>query len=217
MSPPNLYIALKCHIYTNDICHNSKSGIIITDVADHFGIFHLVQLKQNQSKTTDKIKKRLFTDTNISKFKQLLEETNFDQIMEINCPNEAFDKFMFLYMGAFEIVFPIKKMKTNKKYIKRDPWVTSSLLTSSRTKAKLLNKKLKNPNDANIQSYKIFIKIYNRIRRTLKINYYKQMLDENKYNSKKTWSILKQAIGKSNDKSSFPQSFKIDNINITDR
>ena len=93
----------------------------------------------------------------------------------------------------------------------------STMLTSSRTKAKLLNKKLKNPNDANIQSYKIFIKIYNRIRRTLKINYYKQMLDENKYNSKKTWSILKQAIGKSNDKSSFPQSFKIDNINITDR
>ena len=66
------------HIYTNDICHNSKSGIIITDVADHFGIFHIVQLKQKQSKTTDKIKKRLFTDTHISKFKQLLEETNFD-------------------------------------------------------------------------------------------------------------------------------------------
>ena len=91
------------HIYTNDICHNSKSGIIITDVADHFGIFHIVQLKQKQSKTTDKIKKSLFTDTNISKFKQLLEKTNFDQIMEINCPNETFDKFMFLYMGAFEI------------------------------------------------------------------------------------------------------------------
>ena len=105
--------------------------------------FILYNLKQKQSKTTDKIKKRLFMDTNISKFKQLLEETNFDQIMEINCPNEAFDKFMFLYMGAFEIAFPIKEMKTNKKYIKRDPWVTSGLLTSSRTKAKLLKKNLK--------------------------------------------------------------------------
>ena len=88
------------HIYTNYISNNTKSGIIITDVADHFGIFHIVQHKQKQSKTTDKIKKRLFTDTNISKLKQLLEETNFDQIVEINCPNEAFDKFMFFIHGC---------------------------------------------------------------------------------------------------------------------
>ena len=58
--------------------------------------------------------------------------------MEINCSNEAFDNFMILYMGAFEIAFPIKVMKTNKIYIKHDPSrVTSGLLTSSTTK--LLN------------------------------------------------------------------------------
>ena len=61
-------------LYTNDVSHNSKSGIIITDVADHFGTFHIVQHKRKQTKTTDKIKKRLFTDTNISKFNQLLEK-----------------------------------------------------------------------------------------------------------------------------------------------
>ena len=56
-------------------------------------------------------------DTNISKFNQLLEETDFDQIIEIHCPNEAFDKFMFLYMGAFEIAFPIKELKQTRNIL----------------------------------------------------------------------------------------------------
>ena len=31
------------HIYTNDISRSYKSGIIITDIADHFGIFTIIQ------------------------------------------------------------------------------------------------------------------------------------------------------------------------------
>jgi len=30
------------HIYTNNASLNSKSGIIVTDVADHSGTFHVV-------------------------------------------------------------------------------------------------------------------------------------------------------------------------------
>ena len=204
------------HIYTNNILHKSTSGIIITDVADHFGIFHIVTQKRTQSKITERTK-RAYTDTNISKFKHYLEQTNFEQIFDINCTEKAFDTFMTLYMEAFEKAFPETSIKINKKFIKRDPWVTNGLLTSSRTKAKMLHKKLKIPNDRNIQSYKIFVRIYNKLKRTLKINYFSQILDANKSNSKKTWSILKQAIGKNNDKSSFPQSFSIDNENISDK
>jgi len=43
------------------------------------------------------------------------------------------------------------------------------------------------------------------------------MLNENKFNMKKTWTILKQAIGKSNDKSSFLHSFCMNSQNITER
>ena len=34
---------------------------------------------------------------------------------------------------------------------------------------------------------------------------------------KKTWSILREVIGKKNDKSSFPQEFNIDNEIVTNR
>ena len=46
------------HIYSNDICSNSTSGIVLTDVADHFGIFHCIQSKQTCAKNTH-IKKKI--------------------------------------------------------------------------------------------------------------------------------------------------------------
>ena len=45
----------------------------------------------------------------------------------------------------------------------------------------------------------------------MKSTYFKNILDINKHDIKKTWQILKSAIGKQNDKSCFPQSFCIDN------
>ena len=36
------------HIYTNNITNPSHSGIIITDVADHFGVFHINNSKSSQ-------------------------------------------------------------------------------------------------------------------------------------------------------------------------
>jgi hypothetical protein len=51
----------------------------------------------------------------------------------------------------------------------------------------------------------------------MKIQYYNTLLEENKYNIKKSWSILKVAIGKRNDKSSLPEEFKINNNSVTDR
>ena len=42
------------HIYTNDIAHPTSSGIIITDVADHFGVFHIIKNKSTPTNDPDK-------------------------------------------------------------------------------------------------------------------------------------------------------------------
>ena len=50
----------------------------------------------------------------------------------------------------------------------------------------------------------------------MKLAYFKNMLEQNKNNMKNTWDTLKKAIGKVNNKTSFPQSFIIENNHITD-
>ena len=63
--------------------------------------------------------------------------------MLFQTPNEAYTEFIRKY-----------KIKINKKYIKREPWVTPGLLTSSRTREKLLSKKLHKPTQYNIYRFK---------------------------------------------------------------
>ena len=43
----------------------------------------------------------------------------------------------------------------------------------------------------------------------MKISYFHNAFDENKHDIKKTWSIMRQAIGKINNKYSYPPSFMI--------
>ena len=205
------------HIYTNNILCTSTSGIIINDVADHFDTFHIANNKPNHTNSNTQRPTRKLTNNNISKFREYLGSTNFDTIMEIDFPNEAYNRFMELYKNIFDKAFPVTITKRNKKYIKREPWVTKGFLTSSRTKAKLLKTKLKSPSDLNIQRYKTFIQVYNKVKKNLKISYYKNVLEKNKSSMKNTWSILKQAIGKQNKKSNIPQTLKVNNKNMSDK
>ena len=90
--------------------------------------------------------------------------------------------------------------------------MTEGLLTSSRTKSKLLKLKLNHPTEANLQKYRNFINQYNKLKKKLKTKYFHDKIENNKFNIKNTWNILKSIIGKENDKSNLPQSFTINNI-----
>jgi len=71
---------------------------------------------------------------------------------------------------AFEPAFLFKSIKQNRKCITREPWVTANHLVSSRSKFKLFKNKLKNPSSYNIERYKTYINIYNKLKRKIKID-----------------------------------------------
>jgi len=121
-----------------------------------------------------------------------------------------------LYSTLFNESFPLRD-STSSRFMKREPWFTNGLLTSSRTKAKLFAKKVHKPTNENIQKYKNFNNTYNALKRKMKTIYYRTALEENKHDSKKCWTILKQAIGKMSNKSSFSREFLINNISVSDK
>ena len=71
------------------------------------------------------------------------------------------------------------------------------------------------PTDENIKCFKNYLNLFNNAKRELKRNYHSHLLELNKNNMKNAWSVLKQAIGKQNDKSNWPQTYKIDNKYIS--
>ena len=204
------------HILTNDIAVRSSSGIIINDVADHFAVFHV-------SASVSKIAKqrvqhfRSFSNDNIAKFRSELNRIDFSPILLSECPNEAYTKCIDLYKIPFDKAFPMKSIKIGTRSIKREPWMTVGLMNSSRHKSKLHIQKLKKPTEINIHKFKTYLKLFNKIKRKAKINYYKTILEQNKHNTKQIWKVLKKAIGKENNKASLPKSFKIENKSVSDK
>ena len=95
--------------------------------------------------------------------------------------------------------------------------MSTGLLTSSRNKRKLFNKKMNTPTEVNTNKYKMYVRLFNKIKRKAKQNFYKSKLELNKSNMKQTWKILNQAIGKQNNKPKFPQSLKIDGESVSDQ
>ena len=103
------------HIYSNDnmpTSQNSTSGIIITDVADHFGTFHIVnKCKQTPVQKYSQIR-QMKTD-NVSRFNNILANAS---VLLSDCPNYAYHTFMEIYTNAFNQACPVKSIKTPKIY-----------------------------------------------------------------------------------------------------
>ena len=66
------------HIWSNDTMHNVKSGIVYTNISDHFPIFAFYGCEKkgvgNDGKTT--IKRRNFSEENISHFRACLRDVS---------------------------------------------------------------------------------------------------------------------------------------------
>ncbi len=196
------------HIYSNNLAHKSISGIILTDVFDHFGVYLIVHNKSKKH-TYCRNTRRIFSSQNQETFNELLRQTDFSDISQLNCPQQAYNLFIDKYKASFDIAFPLTQIKSCKRFIKREPWVSEGLLTSMRNRSRLLRKKLKQPSEYNIVKYKTYINQYNKLKRIMKRNYYQNIIEVNKHDVKKTWKTLKQVIGKMPNKSNFPHEFKI--------
>ena len=101
----------------------------------------------------------------ISKFNNILANADYLSILLADCPNYAYRSFMELYTNAFNQACPVKSIKTPKIYIKREPWVTNGILTSSLTKSKLLKKKLKKPTEQNINAFKMYYMLFDKVKK----------------------------------------------------
>lgn len=206
------------HIYTNKRETHSSSGIVITDLSDHFGIFSITNLSHKKKLIHKAVSSyRAYTSENVQTFNNLLSAADFTTTLDEHCPNAAYKQFMTLYLNAHDIAFPLKTGNIPRKYVKHCPWITKGLVQSSITKSKLLHVKLKTPSNANIIKYKMFMKIYNRLLRIAKRTYFEDQLQLAKHDMKQTWKILKTAMNSSNKNSSLPDYFLIDNNKISDK
>ena len=109
------------------------------------------------------------SDKNIKNFCNKLANEDWESFMNENDTIKAYDFFYSKISTTAEEHFPLKSVKI--KIDKRVPWMTPGLLNSKNIKNKLDINKLKNPTLENINNYKNYKTIYNKLCRTSKINF----------------------------------------------
>jgi len=103
------------HILTNSSAANIRSGIIISDISDHFISF--IQLSSKPVRQIPKfVETRNFSIENMARFKDCLKNLQWRDIHETEDVNDSYDKFWKIFSTLYNLHFPIRKFKFNKNF-----------------------------------------------------------------------------------------------------
>lgn len=207
------------HIITNDFTNTTiKTGIIKTDISDHFPIFITSQTTHlHNCSEKIKITKRLINDEYISYYNNLLYCVDWSLVLENNNADKAYEIFLQTFQQQYDQAFP-EQTKFVKTKTLLNPWLTKGLLKSSKKKQRLYEKFLKSRTLENEKKYKHFKHLFEIIKRRSKKFYYSGLINKHKNDAKKTWSIINEVIGKTKlSKEKLPKRLNIDGNKIENK
>ena len=203
-------------IFTNSDSKNFNSGVLLSDISDHFFTFSSISKKAKKKSLKTKKNVRLFTDIDIENFGNTLSNLSWNDVIESNEVEVSFNIFWDTFSTLFDLNFPERSITMNKNYNKIQGFMTNGLLTSRRHKNLLHKQSLVSPTVDSINCYKKYRNLYNSLIRLSKKLYFEKKLSDNQKDPKKTWKFLNESINKIPSKSSNIQEVKINNTIISD-
>ena len=195
------------HIWSNKVCSVYNSGILINSLSDHFPVFYIEEGKHKKLQLPEKTTRKINNKT-IPAFCNLLKSAKWHNITSETNPKLAFENFFEIINSSRDIAFPVITVKPKPLKFRHSPWMTVGLKTSQKTKEKLFARKIKCPNIINIEKFKTFNTIYNKLRRAAKKLFYDKQFKLFAHNSKKTWSVIREVIGSNKQKDQIPNFFR---------
>ena len=151
----------------------------------------------------------------INRMKILLSQIDWSHLHTFTVEN-AYQNFIEKINRIINTVAPLKKVTIKPNNVIKDPWMTRGLMKSSRTSARLYHQCVhKSRTSTEYKKYIKFRNIYNILKRNAKSEYYAKLFEEYKNDVRKTFKVINKIIGKTNNKSTIAQTFKLNNKNLT--
>ena len=188
------------HIYTNASQNDHSeihSGIIETDVSDHFPIFVSLQhfLRPNKNGPFKKII-RSYRAYDATTFCKDLAKVDWNEVYRCNDVDIAYLTFYNFLKDMCDKHAPIRNININKKKnAPRKPWVTPGIIKSINKKCKLYKAyKASNFNEVHAAKYKKYRNVLGTVLKNAKRMYYSKLFLENKNDTSKTWKIVNELL-----------------------
>ena len=198
---------------TNILDDNFDTGIIISDISDHFPVFYVKHYIRERNGNIPFAKIRKMDEFSKTRFLSDTENTDWTELVNNFDPESAFNDFFSHIDKIFNDNFPEKLVKKRLIDKSKSPWMTEGLFESRRTKMKLYNKKVKRPSAENVKRYKEFNASYTKLIRKARHEYYNGKLKEFSKDAKKTWSTINEVLGRVKNVNDIPKRF-ISNGNV---
>ena len=176
---------------------NSKSGIFLWSISDHFPVFYIHFKDQKIPEITSRTC-RTHNATNKVKFTKLLTEIDWTQVTNINDTQDSYTIFHKIISKAYDNAFPMTTTKIG--YSNKILWLTSGLKRSIKRKHVLHSIYLKNRSLENKANYTKFKNKLSHILKNAERKNYQDTLEQSKHNLRKSWTIIKDIINKNNNK-----------------
>ena len=200
------------NIFVKNVHQNFQSGIVLSDISDHFPIYLNIQQQNKKTYTTNTFK-RDFSNKNKINFKNDVGTIDWASLYNIKETQLAYTFFQNVINEKFQKHFP--KRSTRTKYKDRLPWINERLKSDIKKKNKMYIKSKMYPTQLNSNAYKEFKRNLDKEMNNAKRSYYEDKLNENKSNIKKFWEIIKE-LTKGSESSQYPSCFHDADTIITD-
>jgi hypothetical protein len=206
--------------YKSNQFKDVSGGIIVSNLSDHFMSFLCIDIKQSCQSRPKQITFQTSDEASIHNFVSAIYNVDFDshirEDLETN-PNHSYETFHLLINDCVETYLPIKSMKFNKYKHKAKPWITQGILHSLKHRDKMY-KKLKTlpPNSRKYAVLKINLKTYtnitNKTIRQAKFDYFSNMFNKYKHDSKNSWKLINSLISSAKNKRDIVQFFIVNGV-----
>ena len=192
---------------------NFECGILVDDMSDHLpSIVSIKGLKTNK-KEPIRITSRDTRTKNVRVLKDSLNQIDWSDIIEDNCPNKSMTNLHNKLVAEVEHFTPVRTYNVNPKRAHCEPWLTSGIHISVHKCKRLYCEFLHNKsNEATEMKYRAYAKLLGCLKRHAKLSYYGEKCRTYKYNTKKLWGIINEISVRHNDKSSLIDCLKINNV-----
>ncbi|XP_041453069.1 uncharacterized protein LOC121406116 isoform X2 [Lytechinus variegatus] len=143
------------NIFSN--IHDKKitGGLLYSEVSDHLPIFTVCGKSLTRFKPPQHLMYRKETPRNIEMLKQDLLFEEWNDILNTNDVNTAYEYFNSKLQFYYNKNIPLVRNK-RKRNTPINPWITKGILKSIKTRNRLYKQHLKNPTDTSLVVYKTY-------------------------------------------------------------
>ena len=195
---------------SQNLCGSYVSNILLNDTSDHLPtVCCLSNLKTNKCAPLY-ITSRDTRPKNLLALKQQLSEHDWTYELSPDSVSDCMKRVHQTLTERIEYCIPVREHTVNVKQQRREPWLTAGLKVSIGKNKRLYSKMLHGC--VTKEKYTEYNKtLRNTIRRT-KLQFYQEMCNRYKSQTKKLWGLINEIAGKTNDKSNLVEYLKIDDV-----